>query len=771
MSTIDQAARILKQRGGRELVIVSDQPARVMSEAGERIAEARAFAQWEINNLVEETAPGDKLADILLGEPVEYRVAYRLGDLQVRVIPGPSLWRVTLQATEEFASAQVDEGWLAETEEGAEQGAIDKEGIEKEAIAREGIEKEGIEKEAIDGRDAAGGDKGLAPGSDGSRAMESRHPADGTDQESDASPGQGLVSDEAHIQGLGLGQTPGHSEPPDQARVADSAGGPLPAIHWIEDDHRDQREKRDQRDKSGRNDPKDREDVKETFAIKKTGGRLPPEKDEEGGARAAASDPFATIAVRDASQGQDRRADHPDPARRHDSGTFLGMPNPTPNAPEPEDDDTGDPFAWDEDLDSMPSGEIEAYRSEGPDAAPAMEPSRQPGGTPAGALPDGALPTGSGANAAERERRTPTADLSEPHPNRRASDSSRTMRAIRRPGDPGPSSSTTSRSDNSQRRESPRLPGLFSLLDAAVKTGAFELRIIEGQRPWMRTGRGFGPLPQAQVPVRAQAFDELEQNLGREEKRALEQRGWVRFMWDGGLQVGLTRCTLLASRPRSLVVHLHVLAQRSRKRLGLSNDILRRAAGGGMTILAGPGTCGRTTLATALLENILSSGLKSAVVAGIPPELQPNVTAPVILFDRSSDMEDSARAMQAALASGTEAILWDDGDVSDLDSCLSAAAQGMTVIAVQRSASLQSLVRELAEAAFGLSLDAPELLAETVRQILFLEPDNDLRRRSPRLSVLVPSKKLWTAHTGDGIDAIAATIEQDLVSPASDDEQ
>ncbi len=671
MSTIDQAARILKKSGGNELVLVSGRPARILQD-DEQIGQTQTFDQWEINALVEETAPSDLLPDILLGEPVEYDHRHEVGTLHIRVVPGPSVWRVALVATDDFVASTPDASWL-----------------DQEPVS-------------------------ISPVGEGEGQTERPEPAPSESGNEPASPEEHPLPapGEDSVESLDLSPPSPDSQP---------------VIHWLEDDS--------QAEPLHSGDPA------------ATSPSSNQEEQEKHLDRNAESDHDENSADMPPGKQQSRPAANipTDPNRRprRGSGTFLGMPDPTQATSE--DANSADDFDWDDDFDD-------------PDDADSIYPTEVR--VDAGGNDDPVPVPEDKIRLAREQSRTPTADLTqESSRRRRGSDSSRTKRAIPRPGDHSTKLTPRHREMVQSDPSRPALPGLTSMLEGAMETGAFELHVIEGQRPWVCTARGFGPLPQAQAPVRSVAFDELERNISDPQRNSLHDRGWLRFMWDGGLRIGTVRCTLAASSPRSLVAHVHLLERRSAEAIGLTNDMIQ-AVQGGLTIVAGPGQCGRTTLATALVESALSSGLRSALVAGWPPELVPHVTAPITLLDRTDTADSGDKVVETALALGTGLLLTDDCSSQDLAACLRGANEGLTVVVVRRSQSLQAVTRELAEAAASITVSAAALLSDTVHQVLFLRPPKNLRRRRPDLFHIVPPADLWAAHLEGMADLASRVLEQ-----------
>jgi Tfp pilus assembly pilus retraction ATPase PilT len=132
MSAIDKYIDELRRAGDTALILLSESEARVRGKAGERILEGKVTHK-EVTALVEEIVPPECFADLVMMEPVEFPFSHEAGELAVRVVPGPSIWRVVVDVRGDGlaplpASATAEPGAAespSETLNGLGSGAVD----------------------------------------------------------------------------------------------------------------------------------------------------------------------------------------------------------------------------------------------------------------------------------------------------------------------------------------------------------------------------------------------------------------------------------------------------------------------------------------------------------------------------------------------------------------------------------------------------------------------------------------------------------------------
>ncbi len=96
MAIIDRFVTELRRSGDDQVVLLSDNEPRVVGKEGERILDEKV-SHKDVTALIEEIVPPKKFADLVMMEPVDFEYTHRAGVLLVRVVPGPSIWRVTLK--------------------------------------------------------------------------------------------------------------------------------------------------------------------------------------------------------------------------------------------------------------------------------------------------------------------------------------------------------------------------------------------------------------------------------------------------------------------------------------------------------------------------------------------------------------------------------------------------------------------------------------------------------------------------------------------------
>jgi len=96
MSFIDKYIDELRRSGETSLILLSESEPRLRGKAGERSLEGKV-SHKEVTALVEEIIPPECFADLVMMEPVEFPFSHEAGELSIRVVPGPSIWRVVAE--------------------------------------------------------------------------------------------------------------------------------------------------------------------------------------------------------------------------------------------------------------------------------------------------------------------------------------------------------------------------------------------------------------------------------------------------------------------------------------------------------------------------------------------------------------------------------------------------------------------------------------------------------------------------------------------------
>lgn len=94
MLTLERVIEELRRLGGTRLVLSSDTEPRVTGPKGE-VELGFRVEHRDIITLVEGIVPAARFADLVMMEPVSFDLQLPAGELTVRVVPGPSIWRVT----------------------------------------------------------------------------------------------------------------------------------------------------------------------------------------------------------------------------------------------------------------------------------------------------------------------------------------------------------------------------------------------------------------------------------------------------------------------------------------------------------------------------------------------------------------------------------------------------------------------------------------------------------------------------------------------------
>ena len=96
----------MSQGGYREAVLLSDSPARLKSPEGDEELSVM-LTHRQLTSLIEEILPSKLFADLVMMEPVEFTYRHPAGVLDLRVVPGHSLWRVVIEASTDLEPFEV----------------------------------------------------------------------------------------------------------------------------------------------------------------------------------------------------------------------------------------------------------------------------------------------------------------------------------------------------------------------------------------------------------------------------------------------------------------------------------------------------------------------------------------------------------------------------------------------------------------------------------------------------------------------------------------
>lgn len=96
MSLIDKYINELRRSGETSVILLSESEPRMRGKAGERALEGK-ISHKNVTAMVEEIVPPECFADLVMMEPVEFPFSHEAGELFIRVVPGPSIWRVVAE--------------------------------------------------------------------------------------------------------------------------------------------------------------------------------------------------------------------------------------------------------------------------------------------------------------------------------------------------------------------------------------------------------------------------------------------------------------------------------------------------------------------------------------------------------------------------------------------------------------------------------------------------------------------------------------------------
>lgn len=96
MATIDTHINEMRRTGARKMILLSDSEPRVVRD-GEELPFGGPLGHKQLTALIEEIVPAAKFADLVMMEPVRFELEHKAGVLDIRVVPGPSIWRVTVE--------------------------------------------------------------------------------------------------------------------------------------------------------------------------------------------------------------------------------------------------------------------------------------------------------------------------------------------------------------------------------------------------------------------------------------------------------------------------------------------------------------------------------------------------------------------------------------------------------------------------------------------------------------------------------------------------
>ena len=94
MPRIDQVIDLMLDHRAQKAILLSESPILLHTDQGEETD--RTFGHRQITSLVEEILPEDLFADLVLMEPVEFDHHHETAVYHLRIVPGPSIWRVVI---------------------------------------------------------------------------------------------------------------------------------------------------------------------------------------------------------------------------------------------------------------------------------------------------------------------------------------------------------------------------------------------------------------------------------------------------------------------------------------------------------------------------------------------------------------------------------------------------------------------------------------------------------------------------------------------------
>ncbi len=126
MPLIDKYIDELRRSGDTSVILLSESEPRLKGKSAERSLEGK-ISHKDVTALVEEIIPPECFADLVMMEPVEFPFSHEAGELAIRVVPGPSIWRVVVDVRGDAlaplpAGESMDEGAPSKTLSGLGSG-------------------------------------------------------------------------------------------------------------------------------------------------------------------------------------------------------------------------------------------------------------------------------------------------------------------------------------------------------------------------------------------------------------------------------------------------------------------------------------------------------------------------------------------------------------------------------------------------------------------------------------------------------------------------
>ena len=97
MPRIDKIVELMSLGNHAEAVLLSDSPLRLKSDGGEEELSV-SLTHRQITSMVEEILPSNLFSDLVMMKPVEFNYRHPAGGLEIKAVPGDSLWRVIIKA-------------------------------------------------------------------------------------------------------------------------------------------------------------------------------------------------------------------------------------------------------------------------------------------------------------------------------------------------------------------------------------------------------------------------------------------------------------------------------------------------------------------------------------------------------------------------------------------------------------------------------------------------------------------------------------------------
>jgi len=711
MPRIDQVIDIMLDHRAQEAVLLSESPVSLRTDHGEEAV--RTFGHRQLTSLVEEILPEDLFLDLLLMEPVEFDYQHETATYHLRIVPGPSIWRVVIikQATD---AKRDDRG---EKNHDGPDSAAKAEG-ESKNDAPASAESDGPDSGPETSERTKSGTflgVGKPPGVDHRADDESRTGSDTTTAQSSAN---SPYDAQANVQ-QGIPKHPqlGRETP---IQIPDPAAHP--------------KQSHDSSQATG-------EQPEATERPTKRGALTPP-----GHADSSAENRSAAYIDRQALPDDQLAEDKDD----HLDDDF-----------DPDEDDSLDTALDDEEVENLSAGfqatidgesaadldiDLEAVRA-------GIE--QRPNDT-ADKPVDPARPTGRRNRPAYATH--PGLPHNTPADGHAAQSRSEEISPQDRPERPSPARATWYPS-----LLEAKLPRLDELIGQARAERSPEIVLGARQKPWILGSKGYGLMgSQAETDL----VDELLHGLSKNLRNHLENKGWTRFLYDEGLGQSPVRCTLTSGRDAKVVVRIPLVERPTPSILGIPEGTVDGSRDHGLILVAGRHRSGRTTSASALATALLTNGRTLGLLAGHPPELRPAVACPLATWDGSTAGHDGT-VFDAAHSLSAGFVLLDDANPQTLGEAVALARDGLGVVAVIHARSSLDAAYRLLDACMTTTMNPVSLLEGTVRSILYqvLLPNRSEDGYVSAYERLVPTRALWE-ELAEGSGKLLADVLPSLVRPS-----